>query len=176
MSLVNVSINVLLVFVAAALFLQNKNNTVKPILPNKTHQNLLGATKSISQTPSSTPTAIPSKIPPTQSTKLMSPTPKTESNNDELIDNFIYPNSTINNKSGNSLDLNSNDKPTIITQWYKDRINSLRMNAKSYSQTTTNGNVSNSLVATDGKKEIRVEITKKQNDSVTKIAVTIKSS
>lgn len=176
MSLVNLSINVLLVMVVAALFLQNKNNTNKTNLSNKSDQNLLGATTSVSQTPSPTPTIMPSNISPTQSTRLISPTPTAGPNNDKLVDNFIYPGSTINNKSDNSLDLNSNDNTTTITQWYKDRINSMGMKAKSFSQTTTNGNVNNVLAAAGFRTEIRVEITKRSNETTTKIVVTIKSS
>ena len=67
----------------------------------------------------------------------------------------------------------SQDDPDAITDWYKEKIKELGMSAKSLVTTKTNGNVLNKLVGANGKREIRVEITKPADQPTTEIKLTI---
>lgn len=87
------------------------------------------------------------------------PSSKTEST--ENI-NWQYPNSTLLEKDG-QLTFQSMDDTTTITNWYKERIKSLGLNATSFVQTKTNGNVLNKMVGSNGQTEIEVEVSKKNN-------------
>ncbi|OGG03275.1 hypothetical protein A2W14_00345 [Candidatus Gottesmanbacteria bacterium RBG_16_37_8] len=120
----------------------------------------------ISPTNTPTPTAFPS---PTIFLPNDTPTPvvQNESNNNTLI----YPNSTVISETGNLIVLQNNDDPQTITDWYKQKIESLNLNAKSYVVTNANGNVLNKLVGASGNMEVRVEIIKKASESIVEIKV-----
>lgn len=90
-----------------------------------------------------------------------------ENNNSGLI----YPNSTVIFETGNAIVLQSQDNPQTITDWYKQKIESLNLNAQSFVSTNTNGNILNKLVGTNREKEIRVEISKKANEAIVEIRV-----
>ena len=124
-----------------------------------------------SQTPSPTLTPTPSEenqptaIPPT-STPTTRPDQPSQS-----ISDFQYPSSSIISKTNFQTNLESTDDPKKITDWYKEKIKSIGMKATSFVQTNTNGNVLNKLVGATGNQEVRIEITKQNNNAVVKIAV-----
>lgn len=86
---------------------------------------------------------------------------------------FQYPNSTIIFQSGNSLTLESNNDPNTITNWYKEKIRAMGMNATAFSQTSVNGNISNKLAGAGSGRKIDVSITKSVNQSKTTIQLTL---
>ena len=127
------------------------------------------------------PSPIPLNSPTPAVTPLSSPsvfnyqTPGSQSSSSNISD-FKYPNSTEVNSSGNTLNLQSSDDPKNITDWYKNKIKDLNMNAKSFITTTTNGNVLNKLVGSNGKKEVRVDIEKSTASNTTNIAIVLINS
>lgn len=111
-----------------------------------------------------TPTSIPS------ATSLPTPTqPVPESN----ILNYKYPNSQLISTFSNTLSLESEDDSDVITNWYKQMLNSLGMNVKTFVTTKANDKVLNKLVVADGNKEISVEISKESMNLLVNISVTI---
>lgn len=116
-------------------------------------------------TPSPYPvTAIPltQPITPTQSLQYNKPSPF-QTNEIELQ----YPNST---KISNTV-FQTTDTPQQVTNWYKEKIINLGMRTTSVIQTSTNGTIKNKLVASDGKREIEIDIEKDKEDSTVRIEV-----
>lgn len=119
----------------------------------------------VSNTPVLALTLTPSPSPsPSKIYNLTTPTVQSYSD-------LQYPNSRQTGSNDASLIFESTDDPDLITNWYKEKIRDLGMNSKSFVQTKTNGNVLNKLVGARGDKEVRVEIVKKNDESVTKITV-----
>lgn len=89
---------------------------------------------------------------------IISPTPSAnpQPSVTDNINDLQYPES----KQISSDTWESSDSPQTVTEWYKQKIQSLGMNTTSFVQTSTNGNVLNKLVGSDGKEEIEVQITK----------------
>ena len=132
-------------------------------------------TQTPTPTPTSTPTITPKSTPASTSTTSpapASPSPPTPGVPDNNLE-FQYPNSVQIKSENNVITYESSDNPDVITNWYKDKIKSLKLNAKSFVTTKTNGNVLNKLVGADGQKEIRVEISKKDSESKVNIIVII---
>lgn len=100
---------------------------------------------------------------------LPTPTPKPTL----ATSSFEYPNSRRIRVEGEIMVLETQDSPQVVTNWYKEKIRQLNMNAKSFVQTTTNGDVLNKLAGSDGKIEVRVEITKKKDQQVVMINVSV---
>jgi len=80
---------------------------------------------------------------------------------------WVYPNST--RQDANRW--KSGDDPGVITNWYKNKIEALGMNTKSFVQTNTNGQVLNKLVAANDNIKVSVEISKSPSDSQALILV-----
>ncbi|OGH39316.1 MAG: hypothetical protein A3B44_02435 [Candidatus Levybacteria bacterium RIFCSPLOWO2_01_FULL_38_21] len=116
-------------------------------------------------TPTPTPIPIPTSIPSTST-----PTPFFQIN----MSSFIYPGSTILNQSEDKMTLQSSDDPQAITNWYKEKITSMGMNAKSFVQTNTNGNILNKLAGANGSINVSIEISKQNSESKTVIKILIK--
>ena len=111
------------------------------------------------------PTPTPTPIP----TPRLTPTPKTSPTPVAAATDWKYPNSA---PAGDNEWISSDD-PKIITDWYKNKINALGLNAKSFVQTSTNGNVLNKLAADNGALSVTVEITKSAADTQTTILVVL---
>lgn len=122
--------------------------------------------ESTSPSPTATSTLTPSPT-PTKSGPTQIP------NADSSIDSYIYPGSSIINKSSSSLILQSADSPDTVTNWYKEKIKAEGLNAKSFVQTSTNGNVHNELVAAGNGKKILVSIKKDPDQSTVHIDVSL---
>ena len=116
-------------------------------------------------TPTPTPTSTPLPPPPSLTLAPRSPAPPP----DEVGSDWQYPGST-ELSPGN---YQSSDSPDKITDWYQAKIKSLGLNIKTFIRTKANDRVLNKLVSSNGKTEIRVEIAKKPDESVTSITVAI---
>jgi len=127
-------------------------------------KNVIVSTPTPKATPAQTPipTPIPTLVP---STSI--PIPSSQRN----ISSFAYPGSIILSKSEKEMTLQSLDDPQAITNWYKEKIISAGVNAKSFVTTNTNGNVLNKLVGAKSGFKISVEISKKNNEGKTEISV-----
>lgn len=119
---------------------------------------------------SPTPTVIHEENNSSQNSQI--PTPIINQNqNSEQSEDLIYSDSIKTKQENSNLELESLDDTQKITDWYKEKIRGMGMNAKSFVQTKANGKVLNKLVGSNGKKEIRVEISKENNQSTVKISV-----
>lgn len=132
-----------------------------------------GETTSLTSSPTLSPSPLPSEIVTPSVTKVVatpSPTPiPAGSQASGIKSSLFYPGASIISQSSNEFVLQSSDSPDTITPWYKEKIKSMGMSSKSFVTTKTNGNVLNKLVGADGKNEIRVEISKQANESITVI-------
>ncbi len=117
----------------------------------------------ISLTPTNPPNS-PTSAPTNTSTPTI---------NNSSINNYMYPNSSVVSSSNNFLSLTSEDSADVITDWYKNKIDSEGMNVTSFVTTNTNDNVLNKLVGADGTYEVSVEISKISNSSTVHIEVSI---
>lgn len=89
--------------------------------------------------------------------KVVTPTNSVVLPND-LISYFKYPNAKSLSSSENKLALESGDDSKVITDWYKERINSKGMNVKSFVSTSANDNIENKLVAANSDFKVSVTI------------------
>jgi hypothetical protein len=132
-----------------------------------------------SSTPSQevSPTLIPTKPHLPTKSPSYTPIPTNIGNSNSTINfnltSFQYPNATVVSSSDAKLELTSNDNPTTITNWYKEKINSTGMNTTSFVTTSTNGIVVNKLVGAGNGKEIRVNITTSSNGGTVSILIQI---
>jgi len=122
------------------------------------------ASNAADATPTPTPSQAPTSIPLTST-----PVPSSQMN----MSSFVYPGSTILNQSEKEMTLQSFDDPSNITNWYKEKITSVGMNAKSFVTTNTNGNVLNKLAGAKSGFKISLEISKKDNQEKTEISVNL---
>lgn len=125
-----------------------------------------------SPSPSTIPTSNPTLKPTPTATILRqsnTPTPNPTTNNSNS--DWRYPNSTVISGSGNNITLTSSSDPSAITNWYKQKIQSLGMNTKSFVTTNSNNNVLNKLAAAGNNGSINVEIKRNSGDSLTTIIV-----
>lgn len=106
-------------------------------------------------------------------TPFASPKPFGSEPQDSNILDYKYPNSQVISTSSNFLSLESTDESDVITNWYKEKVNSLGMNVKTFVTTKANDKVLNKLVGGDGDTELRIEISMENSGSAVKISVTI---
>lgn len=125
------------------------------------------AEPSLIQIPTSTPTPTITSHPVATTTPTNSPT------SDFSLEMFRYPNAKTITSSNNQLQLQSSDSPQAITNWYKDKLNSLGYSTTSFVTTNTNDNVENKLAAAGRGKNVQVEIKKSAGDSLVTIKVEV---
>lgn len=87
------------------------------------------------------------------------------------LNSFTYPSSKVINSDNNSLILESNDSASVITNWYKEQIQTEGMKTTSFVQTRTNGNVLNRLVGSNSYRKIDVEIRKKSDQPEVRMTI-----
>lgn len=87
------------------------------------------------------------------------------------LDSYVYPGSTQIKTENSKLELESKDSASKVTEWYKEKIRSSSFNAKSFTQTSTNGSVLNKLSAVKPGEKIDITIKKDQNASIVTITV-----
>lgn len=155
-----------ILLILVLIFLIFSRNSITKQLIKKTSQGKPTTIKVETKTPTPilTVTGIQNNTTPTEEVKQTQPT----------TDNaWVYPNSKQIGSLDNTLLLESNDDPGKITDWYKQKIESMGMSAKSFVQTKTNDNVLNKLVAANGKEKIDIEINKKAGEQVVRIKVLV---
>lgn len=87
------------------------------------------------------------------------------------LSKYIYPGAQVITETKSRLELQSGDDSGKITQWYKEKINELGFNAKSFSQTNTNGVVLNKLTA--AKPGDKIEVTIKKDQTQSNVSITV---
>lgn len=99
--------------------------------------------------------------------------PATSTTNPSLpsLNIYAYPGAKTKSQTGEKLELESNDSPEKITDWYKKKINALNFNAKSFAQTNTNDNILNKLSAAKPGEKLDITIKKDQTTSNVLIVV-----
>lgn len=140
---------------------------------NENKKLIAGESTSVTSSPTLSPAPSISDVVSPTITKIvetpsLTPSPTT-SQTLGTKSSLFYPGASIISQSNNEFVLQSSDSPDTITPWYKEKIRSMGMTSKSFVVTKTNGNVLNKLVGADGKNEIRVEISKQANESITLI-------
>lgn len=162
----------LAILIIVAIVSNTQHTTQKKIngaaIKNTNNQQLSPTT-----TPSATWTPIPTIVP---TEKIMYSPYATQTNAAQQGATVQYPNSQQTNSSGNTIYYESTDSPNAITDWYKTKIKSMGMNTTSFIQNNSNNNVLNQLIGSDGRRNIRVEITKPAGENIAKIAVTVSNS
>lgn len=121
----------------------------------------------IETSPSPAPSSSPTPFSSPKNSPLPTPTPASTTSSPKSAD-WQYPGST-----GNGNHWQSSDSPQVITDWYKNKIKTLNLNATSFVQTNTNNNVLNKLVAANGSTKVAIEITKDASSSQTSISVNL---
>ena len=112
-----------------------------------------------SAAPSNVPSQSPQKSVKGANIEIKVVTPTNNSSlSGDLINYFKYPNAKSVNSSENKLTLESSDDSRVITDWYKEKINSKGMNVKSFVTTSANDNVENKLVAANSDFKVTVTI------------------
>lgn len=87
------------------------------------------------------------------------------------IDSYIYEGASVLSSSPSKLEMESKANANTITNWYKEKIKAANFNAKSFSQTNTNGTILNKLSAAKPGEKINITIKKDQNESNVTITV-----
>lgn len=88
-----------------------------------------------------------------------------------LSENYVFAGSKIIRKTETGIEMESTADPSEITNWYKEKIKSLDFNARSFTQTSTNGTILNKLSAAKPGEKIDITIKKDQNISTITITV-----
>ncbi len=100
--------------------------------------------------------------------------PVASHDNTTRIDAFVYPNSTLVSKTSSRVMLQSGDDPNLITDWYKQKIQSENMNVNSFVVTSVNDTVINKLSSSNSSVQIDVSIEKTPTASTTSVTIDIK--
>lgn len=103
------------------------------------------------------------------SSDLSSPIPKPPP-----LEEYVYPKALGLESTSNSLKFTTTDSAQAVTDWYKNKINSLEFNAKSSTQTNTNGATLNKITA--AKPGENIEVTIKKDQSTSNVEVTVDRS
>lgn len=166
-----------IVFISSALIVKEENvlsvrikkdqSQIQPSpTPKPTGTPFSSPTPSIQFSPKPTPKPV---IPSPNPTSSNNPTPIPNTNTSSNA--FIYPNSIQISSSGEVVTLESSDSPSVITDWYKNKIKEQGMKTTSFVTTSTNGNVLNKLAGASSTQNVQITITKKTSDSKTKIEI-----
>lgn len=85
--------------------------------------------------------------------------------------NYIFSNAKIISQTATKIQMESTADASEITNWYKEKIKSSNFNAKSFTQTNTNGAILNKLSAAKPGEKLDITIKKDQNGSIVTITV-----
>jgi hypothetical protein len=134
----------------------------------KQYEEILSQNEEVEE--SATPTPTPEVTPePSQS-----PTNPPDTTAEFSISGFIYPRAVVKSQSSTILMLESSDDTDKITDWYKEKIQNLGANVKSFVVTRANDKVLNKLVGSNSSLEVAVEISKDSGVSLAQISVSFK--
>jgi len=131
----------------------------------------------LSEKVTTTPTSDPTQaLSPTNAPKTtLTPTPENNMpGNFTDIGQFRYPEAKVINLTAQSISLESSDNTDNITDWYKDKIESLGVNVKTFVKATTNDKVLNKLAGANNNFEIKVEVSQDSAEAKVRITVTLK--
>lgn len=106
-----------------------------------------------------------------QPTYSQTPAPTTASSSPNLSNQFVYPHAQAVNQDQSIVNLESDDDPTVITNWYQDKIKELGLTITTSIQTNTNGNLSNKLIGEGRNQFINIEVTKQNGQPKTTIII-----
>lgn len=148
------------------------NKLTKHSTGSKKNEEVLGEQTETPVSPTSTENPTPTHPPTPTPTDIPRPTPTTEQHSQSNTQNFVYPGAIQTGNDGNMTRYESDDNPTTITDWYKNKIREMNMNAKTFVTTNTNGNILNKLAGSNGNSNISIEI-EKHGSSKTIIRVRI---
>lgn len=87
------------------------------------------------------------------------------------FDTWLYPGAMVVNDQHGVQSISSHD-PGRITSWYEDKIKSVSMQVVTFVKTNANGEVKNTLGASDKDGSIRIEISKTSGSDTTSIIIT----
>ena len=113
-------------------------------------------TPEITPAPSQSPTLVPNKT------------------SKSSISDFIYPDAVVKSQTQTTLILESSDDTDKITDWYKDKIEKLGANVKSFVVTRANDKILNKLAGAGNGFEINIEISKDPGDPLAQISLSLK--
>ena len=157
--------NIILVVVSLVFFISGVYINLKD---NKNPENL---NSWIENSPSSTPFPTGSEKPifsPSAVVKgsVSSTTvPEASKPASDILGSFQYPRSNIISKTESEMVLENSGQENIVTNWYKNKIESQRYSSKSYALTNTNGNILNKLSAAKNGSKVEIEIKKDSSES-----------
>src|SRR5258708_26197410 len=118
--------------------------------------------KKVTTTLTPTETSIPSS--PGLTGVQSAPTSSPQNTNSS---SWQYPSS----KATSSNTFETTDDAQIVTNWYKNKIQSMGMHTTSFVQVNTNDNVNNKLAGSDNRQEVDISITKSSGDSTVHISI-----
>lgn len=98
---------------------------------------------------------------------------KSDSAPDDSDSEWKYPNSTRIDLGHGNYYYKSSDDPKAITDWYKKKVSALSLNLQTVITNTSNGNIINTIKASDNHTFITVIIEKEINDTSSKISLKI---
>lgn len=153
--------------------LYNQKDLIKKtekIPPKSSKPSVLSQNTDIKPSTSAAQSKVDSKVEVKITPPAPPPTPQPPTSNSNT-DDLKYPNSS--KQEDNKFQ--TGDHPDAVTNWYKEKINQMKMSSKSFVTTKTNEKVLNKLVAADGNKEIKVTISREENSSNTIIEITVNS-
>lgn len=87
------------------------------------------------------------------------------------LGDYIFANAKIIRRTSARIEMESTADASEITNWYKEKIKSSNFNAKSFTQTNTNGTILNKLSAAKPGEKLDITIKKDQNGSIVTITV-----
>lgn len=128
---------------------------------------------SLTPDPSISPTTVAASATPTAQPTVAT-TPQIQISSSEInLTNFIYPGATVNSQDQEQISLSSNDSANEIITWYKNKLLSLDMPAKSIASTNTNGNYKTSMAGAKNNIKVEIEISKSADSSTASIKVNL---
>ncbi len=92
-------------------------------------------------------------------------------NVNNIFSTLTYPGSQIINNKTNSLNLESSDDPSKITNWYKNQINNMHGSIQTAVITKSNDLVDNILIGEEGDQRLTIKISKDTANSSTDISI-----
>lgn len=107
-------------------------------------------------------TISPSKLQPTTAPVVQA-----------FLDSYIYPGSSVKEKTSNKLVMESGADPKNIFEWYKSKVKELHLSVNTSVFTQANDKYQIKVVGSDGKTEVSIE-GNKEGDGLMVITVTIK--
>ncbi|MBI2593344.1 hypothetical protein HYW44_01760 [Candidatus Daviesbacteria bacterium] len=161
----------LLVSASAAIYFNRQNALITSFAPDP---KVIAPEASRTATAAASPQdTVPETAKP-EGTPIPSPTVSKTPALTPTLEDYIYPQSKLISQSPGKMELESSADAQAITSWYKDKIRKAGFNAKSFTQTNTNGVILNKL--SGAKPGEKIEITIKKDQNASKVTITVDRS